>query len=139
MRKGGRVRRNKVRITVTRDPACLFLITEFDKVNQAAVHSRNNVFSNGEAMNVSLTPELAEFVAQKVESGLYQTPSEVIWDGLRLLRERDEVDQQKLEDLRREIAIGIEEADQGKVAPLNAKETLAQVRQNRAARGQKSE
>ena len=35
-------------------------------------------------MNVSLTPELVQFVNQKVESGKYQTASEVIRDGLRL-------------------------------------------------------
>ena len=85
-------------------------------------------------MNVSLTPELEQFVNQKVESGKYQTASEVIRDGLRLLLEREELHQKKLEELRREIAIGIEEADQGKVAPLIAKETLARVRKKRQAR-----
>ena len=41
-------------------------------------------------MNVSLTPELEKLVTDKVKTGLYQTASEVIRDGLRLLRERDE-------------------------------------------------
>lgn len=83
-------------------------------------------------MNVSLTPELEAFVNQKVESGRYQTASEVIRDGLRLLLERDELHQKKLDDLRREVRIGIEQADRGKVAPLNATETLARVRKKRA-------
>jgi antitoxin ParD1/3/4 len=82
-------------------------------------------------MNVSLTPELEQFVNQRVESGKYQTASEVIRDGLRLLLEREELHQKKLDELRRDIAIGIEQADQGKVAPLNAKETLARVRKKR--------
>jgi antitoxin ParD1/3/4 len=85
-------------------------------------------------MNVSLTPELEQFVNQKVESGKYQTASEVIRDGLRLLLEREELHQKKLDQLRRDIAIGIEQADQGKVAPLNAKETLARVRKKRQSR-----
>ena len=38
-------------------------------------------------MNVSLTPELEKFVAQEVESGLYQTASEVVRAGLRRLKE----------------------------------------------------
>ena len=42
-------------------------------------------------MNISLTRELEEFVAKKVESGLYQTASEVVREGLRLLRERDDL------------------------------------------------
>ena len=38
-------------------------------------------------MNISLTPELAKFVEKEVESGLYQTASEVIRAGLRRLKE----------------------------------------------------
>lgn len=43
-------------------------------------------------MNVSLTPELAKFVESEVNSGLYQTASEVIRAGLRRLKQ----DQQAL-------------------------------------------
>ncbi|MEI6351332.1 MAG: type II toxin-antitoxin system ParD family antitoxin [Verrucomicrobiota bacterium] len=38
-------------------------------------------------MNVSLTPELEKFVQTEVNSGLYQTASEVIRAGLRRLKE----------------------------------------------------
>lgn len=43
-------------------------------------------------MNVSLTPELVKFVENEVNSGLYQTASEVIRAGLRRLKQ----DQQAL-------------------------------------------
>jgi antitoxin ParD1/3/4 len=42
-------------------------------------------------MNVSLTPELEKFVDRKVESGLYNNASEVVREGLRLLKEHDEI------------------------------------------------
>ena len=42
-------------------------------------------------MNVSLTPELEKFVDGTVESGLYNNASEVIREGLRLLKEHDEI------------------------------------------------
>lgn len=42
-------------------------------------------------MNVSLTPELERFVEGKVESGLYNNASEVVREGLRLLKEHDEI------------------------------------------------
>src|ERR1700677_4269551 len=45
----------------------------------------NYSWGKEEFMNVSLTPELEKFVAQKVESGLYRSASEVIREGLRLL------------------------------------------------------
>jgi antitoxin ParD1/3/4 len=89
-------------------------------------------------MNVSLPPELELFVTQKVESGLYQTPNEVIREGLRLLRERDDLRQQKVEEVRKDIAAGLEQAKQGQVGPLNASQTLARVRQNRLGSQAKS-
>jgi antitoxin ParD1/3/4 len=88
-------------------------------------------------MNISLTPELEQFVTRKVESGKYQTASEVVREGLRLLLERDELHQTKLEELRREIAIGIEQAEQGKVAPLN-EEAVERARARARSRRQKN-
>lgn len=38
-------------------------------------------------MNVSLTPELKQFVENEVATGLYQTASEVVRAGLRRLKE----------------------------------------------------
>ena len=40
-------------------------------------------------MNISLTPRLEGYVKQKVSTGLYNSSSEVIREGLRLLEERD--------------------------------------------------
>jgi antitoxin ParD1/3/4 len=41
-------------------------------------------------MNVSLTRELERLIERKVKSGMYQTASEVVREGLRLIKERDE-------------------------------------------------
>jgi antitoxin ParD1/3/4 len=79
-------------------------------------------------MNVTLTPELEDFVTRQVESGLFPSPSEVIHEGLRLLREHCD---QKLSELRQQIAVGIDQADRGEVAPLRAAETLARIRTGR--------
>jgi antitoxin ParD1/3/4 len=51
-------------------------------------------------MNVSLTPELERLVNEKVESGLYQTASEVVREALRLLKERDHARDQLRADVR---------------------------------------
>jgi len=50
-------------------------------------------------MNVSLTDELEKFVDGKVESGLYNNASEVVREGLRLLKEHDEVRQKMREQI----------------------------------------
>ena len=64
-------------------------------------------------MNVSLTPELEKLVNEKVASGLYTSASEVVRDGLRLLRERDEIKQSQLKELRRDLSAGAREIKQG--------------------------
>ncbi len=50
-------------------------------------------------MNVSLTPELEQFVHEKVKSGRYLSASEVVREALRLLEERELTSQRKLSPL----------------------------------------
>ncbi len=60
-------------------------------------------------MNVSLTPELERLVNDKVESGLYQTASEVVREALRLLKERDHA----REHLRADVQAGFDQLARG--------------------------
>jgi antitoxin ParD1/3/4 len=66
-------------------------------------------------MNVSLTPELEKMVAEKVQSGMYNSASEVVRAGLRLLQEQDEARRLKLEALRRDIQHAVEQVGRGEV------------------------
>jgi antitoxin ParD1/3/4 len=59
-------------------------------------------------MDVSLTPQLEDFVRRKVESGQFESSSEVIREALRLLAARDADDAAKLDALRAEIRKGLE-------------------------------
>ena len=43
------------------------------------------------SMNVSLTPKLTDYVKRKVQSGNYNSASEVMREALRLMQERDEI------------------------------------------------
>lgn len=83
-------------------------------------------------MNISLTKEFESYIAQKVESGMYHSASEVVRDGLRLMKERDELHQGRISELRKDIAVGVDQADRGQVRPFN-EETTARVK----ARGRK--
>ena len=64
-------------------------------------------------MNVHLGPVFDEFVAGLLKTGHYQTQSEILREGLRLLKEREEVQRLRLAELRKEIAVGVDQADQG--------------------------
>ena len=77
-------------------------------------------------MNVSLTSELEKIVNLKVESGLYNSASEVVREGLRLLQQRDEMREMKLEALRKEIQIGVSELEAGHYR--NGDEVMGEVR-----------
>lgn len=85
-------------------------------------------------MDIHLPTDLEAFVTRKVASGFYRTPSEVVREGLLLLRERDALVTKRLEELRQELILGIEQANRGETAPFDARETLARVRQERDRR-----
>jgi antitoxin ParD1/3/4 len=74
-------------------------------------------------MQVNLTPELDRLVEEKVAAGLYESPSEVVREALRLLFEREPV----LDWLRQEARRGFEQLDTGEVVDLTREEFLAQM------------
>jgi antitoxin ParD1/3/4 len=78
-------------------------------------------------MNVSLPAGLAQFVEAAVESGDYGTASEVVRDGLRLLQARREAHAAKLAALKREIDVGIADAEAGRFSEETAEEIAARV------------
>ena len=83
-------------------------------------------------MNVSLTQALAEFVEKEVASGNYSTASEVVRDGLRMLREERAVYEEKLASLKREVQRGIEQIDAGQFSDLTLPEIYAQVKEKQS-------
>ena len=78
-------------------------------------------------MNVSLPQALAEFVEKEVASGNYATASEVVRDGLRMLREERAVYEEKHTILRREIQKGIDDVEAGRFSDRSIEEILAEV------------
>jgi antitoxin ParD1/3/4 len=79
-------------------------------------------------MNVSLPAEFVEFVEGEVASGEYGTASEVVREALRALRREKAAREEKLEVLRREIAIGVEQAREGRLSGRSITEIAAAQR-----------
>jgi antitoxin ParD1/3/4 len=65
------------------------------------------------SLNVSLTPELDEFVHQRVATGRYQTASEVVREGLRLLENQERDREAAYAALKTKLERGSSQADQG--------------------------
>ena len=70
-------------------------------------------------MNVSLTPELEKWVQSKVESGFYGSSSEVVRDALRLLYQFEGERARKINELRSDLQIGLEQLKSGKGREFN--------------------
>jgi len=75
-------------------------------------------------MNVSLTPELEKLVTRKVESGRYQSASEVIREGLRLLDDQDQLRELHLNEVRKKIQVGLEQLDRGEGISIKDEEEM---------------
>ena len=84
-------------------------------------------------MKVSLTPQLQKFIDERLKTGMYETASEVVREGLRLLKERDDADQRRQDALRADIATGVAQADEGRTRPVD-KTTFGRIRANGRAR-----
>lgn len=84
-------------------------------------------------MNVSLTPELEKLVTDKIESGMYQTASEVVLEALQLLQDRD---RRKLSRLRRDIRAGFEQIEQGQYTEYDER-TVKNLAKEVKARGRR--
>jgi putative addiction module CopG family antidote len=67
-------------------------------------------------MKISLNSQINKWIAEKVNSGFCNSASEVVLEGLRLLKIQEEQRQAMTEDLRREILIGVKQLDAGKSA-----------------------
>lgn len=72
-------------------------------------------------LNVALTPDLDEFVRERVASGRFETAGDVIREALRVLELREHEREAVLAELRQEIALGLQQA---RTADLRDGETV---------------
>lgn len=83
-------------------------------------------------MDVTLPPELERFVQNQVDQGNFPTEEEVVCEALRLLQRNEAFDRLKLEELRQFVAVGLEQAERGEVAPLDMAAIRAEGRRRLA-------
>lgn len=76
-------------------------------------------------MNILLTSDLEDLINQKLESGQYNSPSEVVREGLLLLKAQDQLKELRRDELRREVMKGVEDIKQGRYRTYNSGEELA--------------
>ena len=78
-------------------------------------------------MEISLPPSLLDTIKKWVDAGTYDSTEAVFVEALRLLERRDELRQRQFEELRDEIALGLDDLASGRSAPLDMDSIRAKV------------
>lgn len=68
-------------------------------------------------LHISLSPEYWQMIQMKIDSGYYANATEVIRDALRRMQESDQ--HHRLQTLRAEISLGLEQAERGELVDLD--------------------
>ncbi len=75
-------------------------------------------------MNITITGELEELINEQLKSGAFDSPNQVIREGLRLLREQNQLRQIRREELRREIQKGVNAIKEGRFKTYNSADEM---------------
>jgi antitoxin ParD1/3/4 len=78
-------------------------------------------------MNLSLTPELEQFIQSQIAAGKYASQEEVVLAALQILAERERIYKGRFEELQQEILIGVEASNRGEV--VDSETVFSQLQQ----------
>jgi putative addiction module CopG family antidote len=78
-------------------------------------------------MNLPLPPDLQQFADLQIASGKYTSLDEMLLAGLRVLAKQEQIYQGRFEELRREVLLGVLEAERGEL--LDATSEIEAIRQ----------
>jgi antitoxin ParD1/3/4 len=79
-------------------------------------------------MKISLNTQMQRFVDEKVKSGQYATPDEVVNSALAVLRAQETESAEDSAELRRLIAVGIAQLDRGEGSEWDPDDLKRRVR-----------
>lgn len=66
-------------------------------------------------LTITVTPELDAFIRDRVASGRFETASDVVREGLRLLEGREHEREAAIAEIRAEIGVGLDQARTGQL------------------------
>ncbi len=77
-------------------------------------------------MTISFVPELQRFLEEQVRSGKFASTESALAEAVRLMKQREE----RLASLRRDIDLGLEDLEKGRVSERNVEEAKARLRKH---------
>ena len=78
-------------------------------------------------VNISITPELDAFLRDRVNSGRYQTTSEVVREALRLLERHEQEREEAFHQLKAKLEEGARQAERGEL--IDEDEVFSELRE----------
>ena len=90
-------------------------------------------------MTFSIHPHLCRFIEEQIKAGRYGTPDEVVNSALAHLSAQIEFPPEDLEELKREVAIGVAELDRGEGQEWDPDELWDEVERRHAAQARPDE
>jgi antitoxin ParD1/3/4 len=89
-------------------------------------------------MNVSIEGKLQKFIEEKVNAGAYRTADEAVNRLLSFVVEQETFEAEQLEELRKQIAVGIEAADRGDVLDWDPEDVWREVERRHSEEAKKA-
>jgi antitoxin ParD1/3/4 len=80
-------------------------------------------------MEIVLPPDLLKFVEEKVQTGQFRSPTDVILGALESMKDQEDLTSEDVAELREEVAIGLEQLARGDCAEWDAERTKATLRE----------
>jgi antitoxin ParD1/3/4 len=77
-------------------------------------------------MNISMPPELENFVHSQIALGVYGSESELMSEALRLLYDQEDARRRKIKRLNADIQIGLDQIENGEV--ISAEESQKRIK-----------
>ncbi|MGF1517898.1 MAG: type II toxin-antitoxin system ParD family antitoxin [Nodosilinea sp.] len=81
-------------------------------------------------MEITLTPEVEQYIQSKITSGQYASASEVFLTGIQLLQDIEKIYQGRYQALRDDVRIGLDASEKGEVMDADVVFSQLQERLN---------
>lgn len=119
-------------VQTTLDSQCLSVTINTLSLSGETGKIERTIYEDGVSfMSITLTTEMEELVNERLSSGAFSSAEEVVLASLRLLKLQEE----KLEALRREIEIGVEDGRNGRFTVYSTDDDIERLADEIIAEG----
>jgi antitoxin ParD1/3/4 len=88
-------------------------------------------------LKLELDPSLERFIHEKIASGQYDDVQDVLRSALHVMRDQETLTREDVEELRREVAIGLDQLRRGEQAHFTAEDIQRRGREILAKRSER--